>query len=70
MVVHVIFSFFNFSECPSPGYYGENCSTPCPENCLDGVCDTVNGTCYDCIDGYSGSECSKGHYVKRYNNQK
>nr|XP_022307841.1 uncharacterized protein LOC111113842 [Crassostrea virginica] len=32
--------------CPSPGYYGENCSLECPQNCQDGYCDIVEGTCF------------------------
>ena len=47
--------------CSSIGYYGENCSIPCPVNCLDGLCDTENGTCYRCLDGYSGPTCNKGY---------
>ena len=49
-------------DCTLPGYYGENCSTPCPVNCLDGLCDNVNGTCYGCRDGYSGPTCSAGYF--------
>lgn len=48
--------------CTSQGYYGENCSIPCPPNCLDGRCHIVEGTCYRCVDGYSGTTCSKGQY--------
>nr|XP_022305736.1 uncharacterized protein LOC111112506 isoform X2 [Crassostrea virginica] len=52
--------------CPSPGYYGENCSLECPQNCQDGYCDSVKGTCLDCKPGYKGSrcnhECSDGQY--------
>ena len=48
-------------ECSIFGYYGDNCSTPCPENCLGGLCDTVNGSCYGCLDGYSGPTCHEGY---------
>uniref|UniRef100_K1RCZ6 Scavenger receptor class F member 2 n=1 Tax=Magallana gigas TaxID=29159 RepID=K1RCZ6_MAGGI len=41
--------------CLTLGYYGENCSTPCPENCKGGDCDIVDGTCVSCVPGYSGS---------------
>nr|XP_034322153.1 multiple epidermal growth factor-like domains protein 10 isoform X4 [Crassostrea gigas] len=44
--------------CLTLGYYGENCSTPCPENCKGGDCDNVDGTCVSCIPGYSGSMCN------------
>nr|XP_034321183.1 uncharacterized protein LOC105327906 isoform X1 [Crassostrea gigas] len=46
--------------CPNASYYGENCSTPCHQNCLDGRCDVVDGTCLGCIQGYTGSTCEKG----------
>ena len=48
--------------CPSLGYYGENCSIPCPVNCRDGLCDKENGTCYSCLDGYSGPTCNEGYW--------
>lgn len=44
--------------CLTLGYYGENCSTPCPENCKGGDCDIVDGTCVSCVPGYSGSMCN------------
>nr|XP_022305386.1 tyrosine-protein kinase receptor Tie-1-like [Crassostrea virginica] len=45
--------------CPSPGYYGKNCSLECPQNCQDGYCDIVEGTCLDCKPGYIGSRCNQ-----------
>ncbi|XP_078328098.1 uncharacterized protein LOC144623528 [Crassostrea virginica] len=45
--------------CPKPGYYGENCSIPCPNNCLEHLCDIVEGTCLDCVEGYTGPMCSE-----------
>uniref|UniRef100_A0A8W8NYE9 EGF-like domain-containing protein n=1 Tax=Magallana gigas TaxID=29159 RepID=A0A8W8NYE9_MAGGI len=47
-----------FKSCLTLGYYGENCSTPCPENCKGGDCDIVDGTCVSCVPGYSGSMCN------------
>ncbi|XP_078328204.1 uncharacterized protein LOC144623628 [Crassostrea virginica] len=44
-------------SCPTPGYYGENCSTPCPQNCQEGHCDITEGTCLGCIPGYKGLRC-------------
>ncbi|XP_078328402.1 uncharacterized protein LOC144623721 isoform X1 [Crassostrea virginica] len=43
--------------CPSPGYYGENCSLECPQNCQDGYCDIVEGTCFGCAHRYIGPRC-------------
>ncbi|XP_078328393.1 uncharacterized protein LOC144623719 [Crassostrea virginica] len=44
--------------CPSPGYYGQNCSLECPQNCQDGYCDIVEGTCFGCEHRYIGSRCT------------
>ena len=46
-----------FLGCMSPGFYGENCSIPCPQNCLDSRCHIVEGTCFGCVDGYIGDKC-------------
>ncbi|XP_065924918.1 receptor-type tyrosine-protein phosphatase alpha [Magallana gigas] len=67
------YSLYAFNElcelevygCPTPGYYGENCSIPCPQNCF---CHIINGTCLDCVAGYMykenqcDEECSDGTY--------
>lgn len=45
--------------CPTPGFYGYNCSLPCPQNCQEGHCDIENGTCLGCIPGYKGPECDQ-----------
>eukprot|EP00105_Crassostrea_gigas_P046603 XP_019930751.1 PREDICTED: uncharacterized protein LOC105347965 [Crassostrea gigas] len=45
--------------CLTLGYYGENCSTPCPENCKGGDCNIVDGTCISCVQGYKGSMCNE-----------
>ncbi|XP_078330387.1 uncharacterized protein LOC144624457 [Crassostrea virginica] len=44
-------------DCPSPGYYGENCSLECPQNCQDGYCDSMEGTCLACKPGFIGPRC-------------
>nr|XP_022290289.1 uncharacterized protein LOC111101928 [Crassostrea virginica] len=45
--------------CTSPKSYGENCSITCPENCTDRRCHIVEGTCFQCLNGYSGLTCNK-----------
>ena len=47
-----------FEDCPSPGYCGGNCSTECPQNCQDGYCDSVQGTCLACKPGFIGPRCT------------
>lgn len=46
--------------CLNSSYYGVNCSTPCHQNCLDGRCDIVDGTCLGCVQGFTGSMCDTG----------
>ncbi|XP_078330386.1 uncharacterized protein LOC144624455 [Crassostrea virginica] len=48
-------------HCPSPGYYGENCSLECPQNCQYGYCDSVEGTCPACRPGFMGLRCMDRH---------
>lgn len=51
--------------CPNVSYYGDNCSTPCHHNCLEGRCDVVDGTCLGCVPGYTGSTCNSGWNTKK-----
>lgn len=53
-------SILLFTGCPNASYYGNNCSTSCHQNCLDGRCDVMDGTCLGCIQGYTGSTCDTG----------
>ena len=53
-------SILLLSGCSYPGYYGENCSLECPQNCQDGYCDIVEGTCFGCSNRYIGPRCTKG----------
>eukprot|EP00105_Crassostrea_gigas_P037367 XP_019921515.1 PREDICTED: multiple epidermal growth factor-like domains protein 6 isoform X2 [Crassostrea gigas] len=42
--------------CPVTGYFGSNCSVPCPDvNCQ--YCHIETGTCHGCIPGYQGYRC-------------
>ncbi|XP_052694338.1 uncharacterized protein LOC128172592 [Crassostrea angulata] len=43
--------------CPVTGYYGEDCSLRCPQNCQEGHCHIVDGTCLGCVPGYTGARC-------------
>nr|XP_034322183.1 multiple epidermal growth factor-like domains protein 10 isoform X3 [Crassostrea gigas] len=43
--------------CPTPRYYGQHCSIPCPRNCQEGHCHMIDGTCLGCNDGYRGPTC-------------
>ncbi|XP_062572549.1 multiple epidermal growth factor-like domains protein 10, partial [Saccostrea cucullata] len=68
------YSYYAFNElcelevygCPSPGLYGENCNIRCPQNCQDGHCNIVDGTCLGCVEGYRGSRCEKKCDNNRY----
>ena len=70
--VHVLYIVFNmkvsvlivlfsikFKDCPTPGFYGERCSSRCPTNCLNGHCNR-RGECLGCIRGHQGVHCDKG----------
>ncbi|XP_078327322.1 uncharacterized protein LOC144623100 [Crassostrea virginica] len=44
--------------CPIPGFYGSNCSIPCPDpNCH--LCHIEPGTCNGCKPGYQGHQCKQ-----------
>lgn len=46
--------------CPKTGYYGQNCSTPCPDrHCR--YCHIETGTCQGCLPGYHGHRCELGN---------
>ncbi|XP_052696235.1 multiple epidermal growth factor-like domains protein 11 [Crassostrea angulata] len=43
-------------RCPVAGYFGSNCSVPCPDvNCQ--YCHIETGTCQGCKPGYKGHRC-------------
>uniref|UniRef100_A0A8W8MSS1 Uncharacterized protein n=1 Tax=Magallana gigas TaxID=29159 RepID=A0A8W8MSS1_MAGGI len=49
--------------CPTTGYYGLNCSVPCPDvNCQ--YCHIETGTCQGCKPGYKGHRCDLGTFVE------
>ncbi|XP_061194964.1 multiple epidermal growth factor-like domains protein 10 [Saccostrea echinata] len=41
--------------CKKTGFYGPDCSIPCPENCR--YCHIETGTCQGCKPGYQGHQC-------------
>lgn len=53
-------SMHSSTGCSNISYYGDNCSTPCHQNCFDGRCDVVDGTCMGCVQGYTGPKCDTG----------
>ncbi|XP_061192790.1 scavenger receptor class F member 2-like [Saccostrea echinata] len=50
---------FQVYGCPTAGFYGENCTLPCPQNCQERHCNIVDGTCLGCVSGYKGPRCEK-----------
>lgn len=46
--------------CSTPGVYGGQCNKPCPENCQERRCDSINGTCLGCTPGWMGDSCTTG----------
>ena len=60
---------FSLIGCDKLGFYGVNCSIPCPANCLDKLCHVVKGTCLKCVKGFKGKLCNEGKrmdYLKKY----
>ncbi|XP_078320850.1 uncharacterized protein LOC111113001 isoform X2 [Crassostrea virginica] len=45
--------------CSNPGFYGETCSIPCPQNCQERHCDIVTGACLGCVVGFRGDNCDE-----------
>ena len=71
--ISVSFSFAKANTyilgCPKQGYYGENCAISCPENCVNGMCHIVYGTCFGCEKGFAGTVCDKGLFSFNQNNK-
>ena len=41
-----------------PGYYGDQCTRPCPKQCASGYCHRIFGYC-DCAPGLFGPSCNQ-----------
>nr|XP_022296789.1 protein draper-like isoform X2 [Crassostrea virginica] len=39
------------------GFYGVNCTSTCPDNCVSDLCELVTGSCFQCAVGYRGPRC-------------
>ncbi|XP_056003597.1 multiple epidermal growth factor-like domains protein 11 [Ostrea edulis] len=50
--------------CPVPGYYGPDCSTPCPNTCR--YCHIETGACQGCKPGYQGHQCELSCTLQYY----
>lgn len=48
----------HFSACEN-GTYGQDCTNQC-SNCRNNLCYHTNGTCFQCVVGYQGENCSDG----------
>lgn len=46
--------------CPEPGFYGIDCSFPCPDHHCR-FCHMETGTCQGCEPGYEGHHCELGN---------
>ncbi|XP_061180689.1 receptor-type tyrosine-protein phosphatase T-like [Saccostrea echinata] len=57
---------FEVYGCPTSDVYGENCDLPCPQNCQEGHCNIVVGSCLGCVAGYKGPRCEQQCDNNRY----
>ena len=62
VLVYSVLIDFAFVGCLESGYYGPNCSIPCPDpHCR--YCHLETGVCQGCEAGYEGHHCELGLFV-------
>lgn len=44
----VTLTCIDLQGCPIPYYYGEDCSLPCQDRCMDSRCHIYTGHCFGC----------------------
>ncbi|XP_078327528.1 receptor-type tyrosine-protein phosphatase alpha-like [Crassostrea virginica] len=44
--------------CSKHGVYGSECDTHCPNNCKYNTCHILNGDCFGCKPGWTGTNCN------------
>ena len=50
--------FPTIEGCNISGVYGSSCDIPCPVNCRNNTCHILNGECFGCRSGWTGSACN------------
>ncbi|XP_046583515.1 multiple epidermal growth factor-like domains protein 10 [Haliotis rubra] len=50
-----LIEMYVYGDCQHDSY-GQECGTFCRQNCTEGLCDDVNGTC-TCVLGWKGDNC-------------
>ena len=62
VLVYSVLIDFAFVGCLESGYYGPDCSIPCPDpHCR--YCHLETGVCQGCEAGYEGHHCELGLFV-------
>lgn len=61
-----MYTFLIFKGCQGISQYGEYCLS-CPPTCPDARCNMSTGSCFYCLDGFTGENCtesmsSQSHY--------
>ena len=62
-VTYILMISKPFPGCPEQWLNSENCSIPCPMNCLWGNCHMLKRTCVGCAIGFTGPTCQKSKII-------